>query len=604
MSRPHFGRWLLFISLFLCGAFHSASAATEYTIVLAHPEQHLVEVHLALPEGSAHRELQLPVWNALYQIRDFSQYVNWIHAKDRTGRALSVRQLNPSCWEVMGAEGGALVEYEVFLNLSGPFGAELNARHAFLNLAEVLMYPVGARDGPMRLRFATIPQDWHVASPLDSSPDGGFTAANYDRLVDSPVEIGAFQESDFEQGGAHYRVIVDAEAGDYDMAKITVMLQKIVASATSWMEDRPFDQYMFLYHFPRGPSGGGMEHAYSTAIEISADALNRSPDALASITTHEFFHLWNVKRIRPQGLDPVDYTKENYTHALWFSEGCTSTAADFIELRSGLTNERQFETQLAAGITELERRPAHLWQSAEESSLDAWLEDDAYYRQPERSISYYNKGELLGVILDLVLRDTSQGKSSLREMFQWMNGNYAKQEKPFPESDGILTAAEAVSHADLKSFFEKYVKGTEEIPWNDFFRGVGLKLAAATDTVPDAGFAASRDFDGPMTVAEITPGSEAERAGLHVGDVILEINGKTVGEESADSLVGLTVGDTLAVKVRGPRGGEREMKWKMGSHAQITYQLKDLESVSPQQRIRRAAWLKGEAENQQDSQPN
>jgi predicted metalloprotease with PDZ domain len=597
MSRSQLRRWLLHIFLFLCGTFLSASAATEYTILLAHPEQHLIEVHLALPEGAAERELQLPVWNALYQIRDFSQYVNWIHAIDRAGRALSVRELNPGLWKVTGTEGGAIVEYQIFADSPGPFGAQFNLHHAFFNLAEVLMYPVDARGAPMLLRFATIPQGWRAATPLDSSPDGTLTAANYDQLVDSPVEIGTFQESDFDQGGAHYRVVVDAEAGDYDMAKIIAMLEKIVATATGWMEDRPFDRYMFLYHFPRGLAGGGMEHAYSTAIDINANELNRSPNSLVSITTHEFFHLWNVKRIRPQGLVPVDYTKQNYTRSLWFSEGCTSTAADLVDLRSGLMDERQFETQLAADITELERRPAHLRQSAEESSLDAWLEGDAYYRQPDRSISYYNKGELLGIILDLTIRDDSHGKASLREMFEWMNEKYAKQGKPFPESDGILAAAEAVSHADLQSFFEKYVEGTEEIPWNDFFRGVGLKVSARTDAVPDAGFAASRDFDGPMTVAEVTPASEAERAGLHVGDVILEINGKSVGQDSADSLAGLAVGDTLTVNMGGPRGGGRERKWKLGSRSQVTYQLKDLESISPQQRTRRAAWLKGEAEN-------
>jgi predicted metalloprotease with PDZ domain len=604
MSRAYLRRWLLNIVLFLCGTLLPASAATEYTIVLAHPEQHLLEVHLALPAGAAERELQLPAWNALYQIRDFSQYVNWIRAKDRSGRALPVRELNPSRWKVMGVAGGAIVEYEIFADLSGPFGSQFNPHHAFFNLAEVLMYPVDARDAPVLLRFAAIPPGWRVATPLESSPDGMFTAANYDRLVDSPVEIGTFQESEFDQGGARYRVIVDADAGAYDMEKLISMLQKIVATATGWMEDRPFDRYMFLYHFPRGPAGGGMEHAYSTAIDINADVLSRSPETLASITTHEFFHLWNVKRIRPQGLDPVDYTEENYTRSLWFSEGCTSTAADIIDLRSGLMGEGQFERQLAADITELERRPAHLIQSAEESSLDAWLEGDAHYRRPERSISYYNKGELLGIILDLAIRDATEGKSSLREMFQWMNQNYAKRGKPFPESDGILAAAEAVSHSDLKSFFENYVQSTEEIPWNDFFGIVGLKLVKATDAVPDAGFAASRDFDGPMTVESVAAGSEAERAGLRVGDVILEINGKSVGQDSTDSLAGAAVDDTLTVKARGPRDGERQMKWKVGSHPQVTYALQDLQNMSPRQRARRAAWLKGEAENSGDAQPN
>lgn len=597
MKPARLGSFFLTLVLFLSRAPVCASATTDYTIILAHPAEHMIEVRLVLAAGAAMRELELPVWNALYQIRDFSQYVNWIRAKDRAGRVLSIRELNKSLWEVENTQDGAIVEYEIFADSPGPFGAQFNAHHAFLNLAEVLMYPVEARDQPMRLRFSTIPQGWQVATPLETAASGDFTAANYDRLVDSPVEIGRFQESDFDQGGAHYRVIVDAEAGDYDIEKIVATLEKIVAAAAGWMEDRPFENYMFFYHFPRGPAGGGMEHAFSTAIDINADALNRSPQTLASVTAHEFFHLWNVKRIRPQGLDPIDYTKENYTRALWFSEGCTSTAADFIELRAGLMDERQFEMQLASGISELERRPAHLTQSVEESSLDAWLEGDPYYRRPERSVSYYNKGELLGIILDLAVRDGSQGKASLREVFRWMNENYGKKGVSFPEANGILVASEAVSHSDLKLFFEKYVAGTEAIPWNDYFRTVGLTLVEATNVLPDVGFTASRNFDGPMIVEGIVSGSAAERAGLHVGDIILQINGKSVGQDSAESLVGAAVGDTLTVTARAPHGDERGMKWIIGSRDEVTYELKDVQNVSALQHARRAAWLKGEAEN-------
>jgi len=582
------------LGVFPVGALSSAWAATDYKIILTHPDQHLMQVEITLPAGSAVRELQLPVWNALYQVRDFSQYVNWVRAQDPAGRALPVTEINDSRWQVTGAEHGAIVDYEIFADSIGPFGAQLNSHHAFLNLAQVLMYPVDARGDGMYVRFGSLPAGWRVATPL-SEADGKFHADNYDRLVDSPVEIGDFKEADFDQGGAPYRVIVDAEPADYDMNKIVEMLRKIVASATGWMEDRPFEYYMFLYHFPRGPAGGGMEHAYSTAIEVSADVVEHSPELLESITAHEFFHLWNVKRIRPQGLEPVDYTKENYTRALWFSEGCTSTAADFIELRAGLMSEAQFERQIASGITELERRPAHLTQSAEESSLDSWLEGNAYYRRADRSISYYNKGELLGIILDLQLREASGGKTSLRELFQWMNDRYAKPGRFFPESAGVREAGEAVSHADLRAFFQKYVEGTEEIPWNDFFRTVGLRLAESKNIIADAGFSASRNFDGPMTVAQVKAESDAEKLGLRTGDVILEINGRSVGEESADSVSGMNTGDTITVKVRG-RGGEKELKWKVSGREEVTYDLKDAAEITPAQRARRSAWLKGEAE--------
>jgi len=385
------------------------------------------------------------------------------------------------------------------------------------------------------------------------------------------------------------------------MEKIAAMLHKITSAATTWMDDRPFDSYMFLYHFPKGPAGGGMEHSYSTAIEVNADVLARAPEVLASVTAHEFFHLWNVKRIRPQTLEPVDYTKENFTRVLWFSEGCTSTASDIIRLSGGLLDESHFERELASGIAELERRPAHLTQSAEESSLNAWLEGDAYYRSPERSISYYNKGELLGIMLDLAVREASHGRASLREVFQWMNQNYAKNGRFFPDSDGVRAAAEAVSHADLGWFFTRYVAGTDEIPWNDFFRSVGLRLLEGKSTVADAGFVASRNFDGPMTVASVTARGEAERAGLQPGNVVLEINGTAAGQESAQEISLLAPGDTITVKIRARRGGERELKWKVGSREEISYDLKDAENVTSEQRARRAAWLKGEAQIPQEA---
>jgi predicted metalloprotease with PDZ domain len=600
-SRQILRSILLILILLIWIAAASCAATTDYTISLSSPDQHLLAVQILLPEGATQRELQLPVWNALYQVRDFAKYVNWIRAKDRAGRALTVRELDKSRWQIAGAESGAVIEYQIFADSPGPFGAQFNSHHAFLNLAQVLMYPVDARNEPMVVRFNQVPDGWRIATPLASMAENRFSAENYDRMVDSPVEIGLFHEADFNEGGGHYRVVIDAESDDYDMEKIAAMLHKIVAAATSWMDDRPFDTYMFLYHFPKGPAGGGMEHSYSTAIEVNADVLARAPEVLASVTAHEFFHLWNVKRIRPQALEPPDYTKENYTRVLWFSEGCTSTAADVIQLRGGLLDESHFESALAAGIGELERRPAHLTQSAEESSVDAWLEGDAYYRRPERSISYYNKGELLGIILDLAVRDASRGRASMRDVFQWMNQNYAKKGRYFADSDGIREAAEAVSNTNLGWFFSKYVAGTDEIPWNDFFREVGLHLTEEKDTVADAGFAASRNFDGPMIVTAVMAGSEAERAGLQTGNTILEINGSAPGEESSQGIDRLLPGDAITVKIRARRGGERELKWKIGSRDEISYELKAANNVTVEQQARRAAWLKGEAETPQST---
>jgi predicted metalloprotease with PDZ domain len=424
---------------------------------------------------------------------------------------------------------------------------------------------------------------------------GWFEAENYDRLVDAPVEAGTFQEADFDEGGGHYRVVVDADPSDYDMQKIVAAVHKIVAAATSWMNDRPFHSYLFLYHFPRGPGGGGMEHAESTAIDINAQTLKDNPEALNGTTAHEFFHVWNVKRIRPQSLEPIDYTKENYTPALWFCEGVTSTVAEIIQLRAGLEDEPRYLLRLSDQISELERRPAHLTQSAEESSLDTWLEKYAYYRQPERSISYYNKGELLGLTLDLAMRDASHGAASLRDLFLWMNQNFARQGRLFPDSAGVREAAEAVSHANLAAFFQKYVAGIEEIPWDDFFKTVGLHVVRQVATLADPGFRADRNFDAPPSIMRLRAGSEAEKAGLAVGDVVLAMNGRATGSDFETRLAQLHPGDTIHLRVR-HQGTEHEMQWRVGTREEVEFELKDVEYVTTQQRARRAAWLRGESQ--------
>jgi len=592
----------VFLSLLLYATLRGAAPAKtapsspspgplRYTVVLADPARHLVRVQLFIPPGSKEHDLELPVWNALYQIRDFSQYVNWVHRQDERGNSLSIPPLNPSRWHIAHAEQGVAIEYETFANDQGPFGAQFNGQHAFFNLAEILMYPVDLRSHPIELDFRNVPSAWKIATALPGSSEGGFRAENYDRLVDAPVEIGTFQEADFELGRGHYRVVVDADPADYNIANIVALDERIVKAETSWMDDEPSGSYLFIYHFPRGPGSGGMEHADSTAIDSHAKRLAEDPKSLAQVTAHEFFHRWNVKRIRPQSLEPIDYMKENYSTALWFSEGVTSTAGEYGLLRAGEKDGASFLKDLASQIRELEARPAHLRQSAEASSLGAWLEGYDYYQNPARSISYYNKGFLLGIALDLELRQRSQCRTSLREVLRWMNQNYAQQNRFFPDSRGVREAAEAVSGADLGSFFERYVAGTDELPWSDFFVVVGLELLETRMPVVDLGFTVA--LTGPATVLEVAPMSEAERSGLAVGDVIVTVNGQPADAKLFRKLEQLKPGETLRLRVSG-RTGEREFHWKPGWREQVDFELRDSGNLSEAEKACRAAWLLGE----------
>jgi predicted metalloprotease with PDZ domain len=552
-----------------------------------------MQVKIDLPPGPPERDIQLPVWNAVYQVRDFARNVNWVRTKNESGQSLPLHKVDKSRWHVSNAGNGVHVEYEIFANETGPYGAELNSHHAFFNPAEILMYAVDARSTPLQVRFTDMPRDWKVATALEAASGGEFLATDYDQLVDSPIEISNFKESDFDEGGARYRVVIDSESADRDMEKVVSIVRRAVKSETQWMNDRPFQTFLFLYHFPNNP-GGGMEHSYSTAIEVSSQLLAEDPVALPSVTAHEFFHLWNVKRIRPQSITPYDYTKENYTTALWFSEGVTNTVGDYTLLYAGFLDEQGYLARLVAKIAEYELRPARLTQSAEESSLDAWLEKYDDYRLPQRSISYYNKGELLGVLLDLNILEASQGTASLRDVFHWMNTNYAQKGRPFADSDGVREAVEAVSHADFKTFFQKYVAGTEEIPWDDFFRTVGLHLERRTVAVADTGFWAVRNFDRPPNVVSVVRGSEAEKAGLAAGDSIIEINGHPAGRDFDDRVAKLHPGDTLRLQVHNA-SGKRDLEWKVGRRDELHFELKDVDNMTLQQKTRRVLWLKGDA---------
>jgi predicted metalloprotease with PDZ domain len=591
---------LLFIAVLCSAAF---AAPVEYTVTLASANEHLVQVRMRLEGASNQRQVQLPVWNGLYQIRDFVQNVRSVRAFGPRKQVLPIEKLDKSTWRILGAQQGAEVEYEIYLDQPGPFGAQFNSEHAFFNFALLLMYAPDARALPVTIAFAKVPSTWRIATALSRVTTGSkglltYSSPNYDRLVDSPVEMSELREASFELQGAVYRVAVHANPADYNLEKIVGDIRKIVAAAVVWMDDQPLTEYVFIYHFPHAPGGGGMEHAYSTAIDISAERLSDDPGYLAQITAHEFLHLWNVKRIRPASLEPIDYTRENYTRALWFSEGVTTTAATLVLIRAGLIDEAGFLGEMEHEIRTLQLRPAHKTQSAEESSLDTWLDKYPPYRLPVRSISYYNKGEVLGFLLDLALRQGSNGSKSLRDLFRWMNQNYARQSRYFKDSEGVREAAEALTASDFRSFFQRYVAGVEELPYDQFLSRVGLKLEHGTRVVPVAGFEAVRNFDSPGVIVTVQEHSEAHKAGLVAGDILLEVDGKQAAADLEDMIAGKRPGETVTLRVSG-RKGIREVKIKLGSRQEEDFRIVDADTISALQRAQRAAWLASEPETGQ-----
>jgi len=576
--------------------------ATEYFVSLAENAHHLAHVSIRFPSASGALQLNMPVWNALYQVRDFAASIEDVRATDAAGKPIPLTKRATSEWQVTASAQCVVVEYGIYLNHAGPFGAQLDTGHGFFNWAMVLMYSPSTRRQAMSIQFLDVPSDWGLCDVhvMGEAPPGKVeqvvgVALNYDELVDSPAEVGVFQRLSFQQDGATYHVVVHASPSDYDAAKLENTLQRITHAEVDWMADRPYDLYTFLFHFPQGRGGGGMEHAYGTAIDVTAAHVKGNMLPLAGVSAHEFFHLWNVKRIRPQSLEPIDYQHEMDTRALWFSEGLSNTVGDLLLARAGIVSERQYLDGVAAAIGELQSRPAHHWQSAEESGLDAWFEGNAFYRMPERSISYYNKGQVLGVLLDLRIRQLTNGRQSLRDLFRWMNDKYAKKGLYFPDSDGVQQAAEAVTGQSFAEFFQNYVAGVRELPYNDFFSFVGLQVAESNVRYSTPGFITTANLGGAPEVTDVELNSDAQRAGIHIGDRVLQVNGKPTGSSLDYDLSQMREGSTVKLRIAN-RNGERTVKIKVVGREEHVYVLQDAPQLTPEQRAHRTPWIHGDDE--------
>lgn len=277
-------------------------APTEYFVSLADPASHVAHVSVRLNNVDQVQVLEMPVWNALYQVRNFAANIENVRVDPPTYEAMGgtnvmlLRNVKTSKWEVGGALPCIVVSYDIHLDSPGPFGSSLSADHGFFNWAMVLMYAPYRRSEPVSIRLIDVPPTWELRDVhvLGGAPAGKVdqvvgVAKNYDELVDSPAEVGVFQQSSFQQDGATYHVVVHGNPADYDMARVDGVLKQITHAEVDWMQDRPFDEYTFLYHFPRGPAGGGMEHAYGTAIDVNAERLRPDYISLADVTAHEFF---------------------------------------------------------------------------------------------------------------------------------------------------------------------------------------------------------------------------------------------------------------------------------------------------------------------------
>jgi predicted metalloprotease with PDZ domain len=573
-----------------------ARATIDYTVSLSHPERHIFGVTMRIPNVRDQVTLQMPAWNALYQIRDFSSHMMQVTVKDDEGHPLPLRKLDKQTWSVV-ATGVVTVSYPILWDEPGPFASQLNPDHAFLNFAMVLLYVPDRRAEDTKVAFEDVPEGWRVAVELDAAGtaeghhSGAYVASSYDALVDAPAEIGHFDEFRMEAGGRPIRIVVHGDSGD--RSRLVDSIKRVVDYDVSLMGGAPFREYLFLFHVGNNFGGGGMEHMNCTAI--SADV----PAQLPSYSAHEFFHAWNVKRIRPQTLEPVDYSKEMWTRSLWFAEGVTNTYEAYALLRTGLWSTPQFYGNLAEQIGELQARPAHRWQSVEQSSLDAWYEKYSMYTRPEESISYYNKGQIVGVLLDILIRDRTDNRAGLDDVLRALNEEYAKAGRFYNDSEGLRAAMENVirkkapsADADLKDFFNRYVSGSEEIPYADFLGHAGWNIRDTSQHRAALGFSINRDNGTSPSIASVDRESGASEAGLLEGDVLIALNGDTIPRSPERWLRDHQPGERITVKVQ--RGGEeRDFSFQLGRLSDAAYQITEIASPTERQRRIRDGILRG-----------
>jgi predicted metalloprotease with PDZ domain len=541
----------------------------RYEVSISHPEQHLFHVTMTIPEVSGEVMVQISAWNALYQIRDFSSHIQQVEAFAGTAKA-PIEKVDKQTWRVTG-QGTITVHYATYWDDVGPFATQLNGEHAFINPAMILFYVPTRRAEDVHVAMPDVPGPWRVAGAvltLEESMGGArnFTleAKSYDALVDAPIEAGRFEE--FELEGVSPRISVVIHGDGWRKKHVEEELKRICEYEIKLMDGAPFEHYTFILHVGKGAGGGGMEHANSTAIGIPSD------EYLSGVAAHEFFHLWNVKRIRPATLEPVDFTKEQYTRALWFAEGVTSTYGAYTLVRSGIWNKERFYRDLGEQISELEGRPANRWQSAEQSSLDAWLEKYPLYSGPEDSVSYYTKGQVLGDLLDILIRDRTDNEKSLDDVLRGLNTDFAKQGKTYRDSLDIRLEAEKVAGGSFEEFFRDYVAAAEPLPYQQVLALAGLELRTIEHKRAVLGFSAERDPGGTVMVRGVDDGSPAAGAGLRTGDVIVNWNDGEVPRSLGRWVRERQTGETVKVRIRREER-ERTLEFKLGDEKELLYQV-------------------------------
>jgi predicted metalloprotease with PDZ domain len=570
----------------------------DYTVTVRTGDRSAYFVEMRITNAPNPARVVIPNWApGAYRLMDSGQNIADVTAFDASGGpALPVTRESDISWtvETRGA-ATVIVRYSAGLRDAVQWRRPnnrwfLRQTSGIVDGPRTYMYLDGWKLAPSRVAFR-LPAGWRIATGLVPTTDSTtYWAPSYDVLIDSPVLLGRFLSYTFTAAGIPHRAVVDlGGAGQPAAVRRTFvdMVRRISEAGIAIFGSAPYKDYTYIFV---GGRGGGLEHLNSTTIGVSAGVLGRNPRGAEEVTAHEFFHAWNVKRIRPVELGPFDYERPVRTVNLWVSEGVTDYYTDVILARAGLDSPADFAQAFGNAIGNHRSNAARLVVSPERASWTVW---DSPAVNDSYTISYYLQGQLLGFLLDLAIRDSTDNAKSLDDVMRYLFDHHAG-ERGFTTPE-LVNAVRTATGLDFRDFWRQYVSGTVEIPWNDFLGAAGWEVAFSEETAVDARVPAiTPAVQGGRWRAVAVPGSAAALAGLRTGDELVRVNGRRIldGSDLPPVLRVVRAGGTVTVEVMRD-GAPVTIRFAAGTYPRTRAVLRDLPAVTDRMRRVRTGILTG-----------
>ena len=572
----------------------------HYTIAMPEPHTHYFEVSIAVSE------IQLPfvdfkmaAWTpGSYLLREYAQHVETYEAKAGRKKA-KVFKTAKNTWRVMANNASKVTfSYRIYAFDMTVRTNFLDSNHGYINPAALCMFVAGHQQTPALLTIQPYKTWGKVTVPLppaNTKKPFTYQVPDFDTLVDSPIEIGNHQVFSFEAANVPHHVAWYG-LNKYDEEQIIKDFTAIVEASTDIFQEHPCQEYLtqdytFIVHI-LDRKFGGLEHLNSTSLHFSREtfATKKGYARFLNLTAHEYFHLWNVKRIRPIELGPFDYERENYTRLLWVAEGFTVYYENIILRKAGLIKDGKFRKGIAETITRVENTPGNKVQSVTDASWDAWIK--AYRpneNSPNTTISYYSKGALIALMLDLHIIYETQAQKNLDDVMRHLYQHYYKaQQRGFSEEE-IKQTLEEVSGKKLDNFFEKYIDGIQTLPYDQYLAHVGCKLTPTTEAKAYLGVSTARAAK-KLRITRVSKGSPAYDTGLNVHDEIVKIDDEKV-KDMTKFTEGKKPGDQIKVEICRD-GNVKKFLIVLEKNPHTTYKLSLQKNRTEKQKQAYKKWLR------------